>query len=155
MKKERLPITARRLLNRLVSYGMKAPEGTDSLPVHSTIKILRLGLGMTQAQLAKRAGLVQSHLARIELGQVDLQISTLQKILRALYCEPMLLPKFKITPEEIVAGRVKETAKRRVARVSGSMALEKQLPDESMIHALILAEEERIKNNPSSKIWEE
>lgn len=155
MKQRRLPVTESRILGRLVLYGMKAPEGIESLPVHHTIKILRRGLGMTQAQLAKRAGLVQSHLARIELGHVDLQISTLQRVFRALYCDSLVLPKFKIRPEEIVAGRVAETARKRVARVAGSMALEKQLPDDSMIRKLIRAEEERIKEKRSSEIWDD
>lgn len=155
MKKTRLSVSEHRILDRLVAYGMKAPTGVESLPAHSAIKILRHGLGMTQTQLAKRAGLTQSHLAGIEQGRVDLQLSTLHKIFRAMDCETLLFPRFKQKPEAMIAQRAKEVARKKVARVSGSMALEKQLPDQSVIRELIKAEEKRLKDKPSSEIWEE
>lgn len=145
----------RRMFDRLVSYGMKAPGGVQSLPIHHLIKLLRHGLGMTQAQVARRAGLAQSHLAEIELGGVDPQLGTLRKIFHALSCDTLVVPRFTKRPDTIIAERVKVTARRKVARVSGSMALEKQLPDKSMTRKLVQIEEERLKGRPSSEIWEE
>lgn len=155
MRKNRLPITAGKILDRLVMYGMKVPAGVESLPFYHIIKMLRHGLGMSQVQLAKRAGLAQSHLAEIELGHVDLQLSTLRKIFQALYCDTLVLPKFKKRPEIIIAERAKETARKKIARVSGSMALEDQLPDKIITRELIRSEEKRLTSRPSSEIWED
>ncbi|WP_239185465.1 helix-turn-helix domain-containing protein [Candidatus Nitrotoga sp. HW29] len=48
------------------------------------IALLRLQKGWSQAELAKRASTSQSYIARLELGNVDPQISTIIKIARAL-----------------------------------------------------------------------
>lgn len=45
---------------------------------------LRLGKGWPQAELARRAETSQSYIARLEQGQVDPQLSTVQKIAAAL-----------------------------------------------------------------------
>ena len=58
-----------------------SPEGDSP---HSLIRNIRNGLNMTQAQLAERAGMQQSHVARIESGKVDVQVGTLRKLLRAM-----------------------------------------------------------------------
>ncbi|MFQ6051235.1 MAG: CBS domain-containing protein [Candidatus Hydrothermarchaeota archaeon] len=48
------------------------------------IKRMRLSVGMTQAELARLAGVSQSLIARIEAGNVDPRVSTLNKILKVL-----------------------------------------------------------------------
>ena len=50
----------------------------------SSIALLRLQKGWSQANLAKRASTSQSYIARLELGNVDPQVSTVIKIARAL-----------------------------------------------------------------------
>lgn len=50
----------------------------------SEIRTLRSGLGLTQAQLAKLAGLTQAYIAKIEAGVADPRISTLERISEAL-----------------------------------------------------------------------
>lgn len=107
MKGTRLPISSRRDLERLVDFGRKAPEGMEALPAHDLIRMIRSGLRMTQAQLAKRAGMPQSHLAKIETGKVDVQLSTLRRIFRAMSCELVLVPKFQKSPQAVIAERIK------------------------------------------------
>jgi predicted transcriptional regulator len=48
------------------------------------IKKLRIKLGMSQTDLAKKAGVSQAHIAKIETGKVDPRFSTVEKILRCL-----------------------------------------------------------------------
>ncbi|MET1102108.1 MAG: CBS domain-containing protein [Pyrodictiaceae archaeon] len=55
------------------------------IPSPSYIKSLRLRAGLSQRELARRAGVSQSLIARLEKGQVNIRLSTLQKILEALY----------------------------------------------------------------------
>ena len=70
------------------------------LPTPEEIRRLRLKAGLTQKELAERAGVSQSLIARIESGTVDPRLSTLKKILRALE---------EATKEGIKAGDVMHT----------------------------------------------
>ncbi|MDH5816105.1 MAG: CBS domain-containing protein [Candidatus Nezhaarchaeota archaeon] len=55
-----------------------------NLPTPEDIRRMRIMAGLTQKELAERAGVSQSLIARIESGTVDPRLSTLRKILRAL-----------------------------------------------------------------------
>lgn len=54
------------------------------IPAPEDVRRWRQALGMTQAELARRAGVSQPLIARIERGGVDPRMSTLRSILRAL-----------------------------------------------------------------------
>lgn len=54
------------------------------LPTPEEVRRLRKIAGLTQKELASRAHVSQSLIARIESGQVDPRLSTLQKILSAI-----------------------------------------------------------------------
>lgn len=55
-----------------------------SLPTPDEIRALRLKLGLTQAELARAAGVSQPLIARIEGGTVDPRYSTLRAVVEAL-----------------------------------------------------------------------
>lgn len=55
-----------------------------NIPEGSEIKALRLKAKLTQTELAKRAKVSQSLIARIETGSVDARLSTIRKILSAI-----------------------------------------------------------------------
>ena len=48
---------------------------------------------LSQRQLGEKIGIPQSHISRIEKGEVDLQASSLIELSRALDLELMLLPR--------------------------------------------------------------
>lgn len=50
----------------------------------SEIKKLRKKVGMSQTELARKAGVSQAHVAKIESGKVDPRFSTVERILRCL-----------------------------------------------------------------------
>ncbi len=54
------------------------------IPSPDELKALRLRAGLTQTELARRAGVSQSLIARIEAGKVNPRVSTLMKIYHAL-----------------------------------------------------------------------
>ncbi|MEN3035885.1 MAG: CBS domain-containing protein [Candidatus Methanosuratincola petrocarbonis] len=54
------------------------------MPTPHEIRAMRKKAGLTQEQLAKKAGVSQALIARIEAGTIDPRISTLRKILVAL-----------------------------------------------------------------------
>lgn len=52
------------------------------------IKVRRVELGMTQAELAQKLSVGQSNLSYIERGERDVGVSLLEEIGRALNCKP-------------------------------------------------------------------
>lgn len=76
-----------------------------ALPTPEDIRRLRKRAGLTQAELARRAGVSQSLIARIERGTVDPRLSTLMRILRALeeYISEELTAKEVMTSPVITA----------------------------------------------------
>ena len=116
------------------------------------IQKLRNSLHITQAQLAKRTGLAQSHIAKIESGKTDAQLQTIQKILDELNCDMLILPKPRKRFDEMIAQQARDLAQWRVSRVMGTMALEQQRPDNKTYQRLLKAEEEKLLRNPS-EIW--
>ena len=54
------------------------------IPTPAEIRAMRESLSMTQTDLAARAGISQSMIARIEAGSVDPRVSTLQKLISVL-----------------------------------------------------------------------
>ncbi len=60
--------------------------------IHS-MKKASAAAGLSQRALAARVGLTQAHVSRIESGSVDLQVSTLAELARALGLEVRFLPR--------------------------------------------------------------
>ena len=54
------------------------------IPTPGELRGRREALGMKQTELARRAGISQSMVARIEAGNVDPRVSTLSKIITVL-----------------------------------------------------------------------
>jgi len=52
------------------------------------IKVRRVELGMTQAELAQKLSVGQSNLSYIERGERDVSVSLLDEIAGALRCKP-------------------------------------------------------------------
>lgn len=78
-------------LNEWLLHAGRAPKKAALEPA-TLIKMLRARLRMPQAELGRRTGLSQSHIARIEGGTLDPQWSTLRRLLDALFCDAVLLP---------------------------------------------------------------
>ena len=57
------------------------------------LKAARLAKGLTQKELGCRVGMPQSHISKIESGGVDLQLSSLTELSRALDLEVTLVPR--------------------------------------------------------------
>jgi HTH-type transcriptional regulator / antitoxin HipB len=66
--------------------------GGQSAGVGALLAAERRRQGISQGELARRLGVAQSNLSRIENG-ADLRVSTLLEIARVLQLEPMLVPK--------------------------------------------------------------
>lgn len=61
--------------------------------IATSIRASRQAKALTQKALGQRVGLPQSHISKIEKGVVDLQLSSLVEIARALDLEVKLVPR--------------------------------------------------------------
>jgi transcriptional regulator with XRE-family HTH domain len=61
--------------------------------ITARIRAARQAKALTQKELGQRVGLPQSHISKIEKGAVDLQLSSLVEIARALDLEVKLVPR--------------------------------------------------------------
>lgn len=61
--------------------------------IATSIRAARQAKALTQKELGQRVGLPQSHISKIEKGAVDLQLSSLVQIARALDLEVKLVPR--------------------------------------------------------------
>ena len=59
--------------------------------IGSTVKKLRAGLGMTTTELAKKVGISQAQISRLENGQQGFRSGTLVKIAKTLRVPPFRL----------------------------------------------------------------
>ena len=61
--------------------------------IAASIREARIAKALTQKELGQRVGLPQSHISKIEKGTVDLKLSSLVEIARALDLEITLVPR--------------------------------------------------------------
>ena len=57
-------------------------------PVEIRLREIRKGRGLTQVQLAKKTGIDQATLSRIEKGTASIGLDVLDRLCKALRCEP-------------------------------------------------------------------
>jgi transcriptional regulator with XRE-family HTH domain len=83
-----------------------------------TLKDARVAAGVSQRELAERAGLGQNRLASIETGGVDLRASTLVQLARALDLELVLIPRRVLPAVQVLTGgqpdRTRQAGRRSV-----------------------------------------
>ena len=147
MNKRRLTVVDDVALEGLVNL----PVSEAKRPCFSWVRMIRTYLRMTQAELSNRAKLPQSHIAAIETGKMDPRASTLQKIFDALSCQMEPRP-IKPLPE-ILRGRARSIALKRLKQSAGTMALENQAPDEKMFSRLLEKQTDRILGDRREKLW--
>jgi transcriptional regulator with XRE-family HTH domain len=126
-----------------------------SMEPGNLIRLVRERLHMNQRQLARRSRIPQSHLAHIEQGKGDVQYGSLTRILKALFCQPVLTIQPENDFEAIIEDRVREVAGRKVRRTLGTMAMESQEPDNETSKELLRREVQRLLKDPSSEIWDD
>jgi len=100
----------------------------DYLPVATQIQLIRKALGLTQQQLAQKTGTTQEAIARLESGQIEPKLSTLNKIAAALESKVHILitPRKKI--KKLLDEKAAEKATELITLAAGSSALEDQNP---------------------------
>ena len=127
------------ILDEIALSGLTviAPTEANKRSHGDWIRILRNYLRMTQRELAQRAKITQPNLAAIESGKVDPQVETLRRIYEGLYCTLSVEPRPKKPLEEVLRGRARAVALRRLKQTMGTMALESQAPEKEAFRRLL------------------
>lgn len=119
------------------------------------IRSLRQLLGMTQAQLAKRASQQERLIRRLETAEeTDPQLSTLMKTAQGLGAELII----RFVPKKPIQELLEEQAKKRAEAIiqmsKGSSAMEEQEPSASIVQLQIDKLVEELLQKPSM-IWDD
>lgn len=143
------------LIEEIMQAAQKTRVAVRGLTIGALIKSIRVQLGMSQKALAKRAGVPQSTISRIEQEERDANLSTLNKILGAISCDLVIVPLLQDSVDTIRRKQARKMAEKQVRYLKGTMNLEDQQPDSRFIAELIKQEEERLLQGPNSKLWDE
>ncbi|MGC1878534.1 MAG: helix-turn-helix domain-containing protein [Rhabdochlamydiaceae bacterium] len=149
------PLSEKLLIEEVMQAAQKTRVAVRGLTIGALIKSIRLQLGMSQRALAKRARVPQSTVSRIEQGQRDVGISTLNKILSAISCDLVIVPLLRDSIDAIRRKQARKTAEKQIRYLKGTMNLEDQQPDARFIDELIKQEEEHLLQGPNARLWEE
>ena len=152
MKTPRLAAQARaRLDERFKAMG---PSSSYAQPVRGWVKAIREALGMSTAQLAKRAGVRQPSIVALEQSEAkgSIELATLRRIAEALDCKLVyaLVPNKPL--EQTVRERARLFARRRLEPIEHSMALEDQKVQRKETEALI---DEILRETNPRRFWDE
>ncbi len=151
MRKHRLNIIDDMALSRL------QPEATGTLTDRSHaewIRILRVYLRMTQRELGERSKISQPHLAGIESGRIDPQISTLRRIYEGLSCDLVVEPRPRKPLTQVLRGQARGLALKRLKHTMGTMALENQAPEEEVFRQLLEKRTNEILKDDRERLWQ-
>ena len=120
-------------------------------PKQGWISAVRRALGMTAKQLAERVGLSQPRIAKMELNENNLKISTMKKIAEGLDCDFVygFIPKSSL--QETIKRQAHKKAETILSSVNTNMALEDQLANDP--HILTDMADEMIAKN-IRRIWD-
>lgn len=129
---------------------------TTSTPPRGWVRAIRDTLGMTGDQLARRMGIKQQRIARIEQDEVrgKVTLQTMQKVAEAMDCVFVygMVPRDSL--EAVVRRQAHLAAQKRLERSTQTMRLEKQeLSREEKSKVLKSLVEEIIDTMPKS-LWE-
>ena len=117
----------------------------------SWIGAIREVLGMTALQLAKRLGVTQPRIVKMEQNEKNLKISTMEKVAQALNCDFVYYFKPRTSFQNIVEIQAKEKAQNIIKTVNLNMALENQniTTDEAVMDMT-----NDFINNNTKQIWD-
>ncbi len=143
------------LIEEIMHATQKTRIAVRGLTIGALIKSIRVQLGMSQNVLAKRAGVPQSTISRIEQEERAANLSTLNKILVAISCDLVIVPLLEDSIDAIRRKQARKKAEKQILYLKGTMNLEDQQPDSRFIAELIKQEEERLLHGSNSKLWDD
>lgn len=126
-----------------------------SRPPSGWIKAIREGLGMPAVYLAKRLGVVQSSVHRLETSEADdtISLGSLRRAAEALGCELQ----YALVPKKTIAQTLEEQANRvareRMATIVHTMTLEAQATSGESVETQIKELAQSILQGSKRELW--
>jgi len=80
-------------------------------------------------------------------------VSTLQRIYKGLSCNLSVEPRPQKSLEEILRGRARAIALKRLKKTMGTMALEGQAPEKEIFQKLLEKRTDEILRDPRERLW--
>jgi transcriptional regulator with XRE-family HTH domain len=151
MPRKRLNIMDSMALEHLLANTRSKQE--DEPTPGNWVGILRSYMRMTQDELSKRTKIAQPYLADIEAGKADVRLSTLRRIYTAMNCKLSVRPEPIKPLEEVLRGRARAVALKRLKQSMGTMALEGQAPDKEMFKQLLEKKTDEILEDKRERLW--
>ena len=152
MSEKGLSLTQRRIIDRFVS--LLSIEDTQGISNGEIIRLLRKRFFMTQTQLAKRSGLPQSFISKLERGVQKPSLTALKKLFSIFDCSLVVIPIANKDFDAVLEKQAKKYARKIIDYVNGTMSLENQLPDDKFLEALLEEETKKLLFLENSKIWD-
>jgi predicted DNA-binding mobile mystery protein A len=124
-------------------------------PPSGWIKAIREGLGMPAVYLAKRLGVVQSSVHRLETSEADdtISLGSLRRAAEALGCELQ----YALVPKKTIAQTLEEQANRvareRMATIVHTMTLEVQATSSESVDTQIKEMAQSILQGSRRELW--
>lgn len=141
------------LIQEITRAATDAQSATKQLEVGEFIRLIRGELGISQTILAKRAGVPQSTISRLERGLSIANLKTLMKVFDALFCDLVIIPKLRKSIDTIRREQAEKKAREHIEYLRGTMNLEEQSPDPEFFRMLLKEEEDNYLHASSSKLW--
>lgn len=143
------------LLKGITNSATVLRQQQKGLKVGQLIALIRSQLRMSQRMLSRRARVPQSTISKIESGNLEPNISTLNNVLDAMHCDLLIsvIPREEL--EEVRRKQAVKRAKDKIRYLRGTMSLEKQEPSEDLLLELVEEETNRLLESPGSKLWDD
>lgn len=143
------------LLMEIFQSAKKLKKAQQDISIGQLISLIRHQLRISQRVLAKKSKIFQSTISRIESGVLKPNILTLHKIFDALSCNLVISALPYKDLETIRKKQARKKAEKKINYLLGTMALEKQKPDQKLIKELIEEEEKKLLYSDKDDLWEE
>lgn len=154
MKNKKNRLILEQVSTKLASY---APVKANQIQPTGWINSIRTALGMSLAQLGKRAGMTAQGVRALEEREKSKSVTlkSLEEIAIAMDMQLVyvLIPKDG-TLQQMVEQKAEEKAKEIVSRTHTSMALEDQQLKSSKLTQLISEKKEELKNEMPKFLWD-
>jgi predicted DNA-binding mobile mystery protein A len=135
-------------------FGAMPAVSTFTPPVRGWARAIREAIGMSTAQLARRAGVRQPSIVAAEQSEAKgtIEMATLRRIAEALDCRLVyaLVPNKPLN--EVVRDRARVFARRQLDPIEHSMALEDQKVTRGKVEERI---DEILRETRLSRLWDE
>jgi predicted DNA-binding mobile mystery protein A len=138
-----------------VSESLQRKEIFPAYSIGLHIRYIRDALGMSQRQLAKRLGITQQGINKIENNTGAMTIKTLNKVAQALNLHAMIALVSDRTLESVIKEQAMKKAGALIKRTEATMAMEKQAVSKSSYkksYDELIAD---FVNNPAPSLWED